>query len=1066
VGSYNPHAPIILGQEWVPILDKDTTFTPTVNTVEVGHAFDLLSTRTITQARVYIHDIPPTIDLGQNVAVAIYPAGTEDQSGPVRSVIIPANAIVLTGGSVSGGTDALTAISTPADDGIAFSPTAGAVQGMRLSFAVTQYAQALQGKRILDVRFLYAGEVTRTDTTIGLIAITPDTGLGPIWTDGLNLSRFLADTDQEIFAADLGELNYWWNGAPTSNAEYMPWQVGQLQRFDAVAQKLYLNIVCGNSVGGSATVDDSLYVQYIAMQVLFCDEKRIAYGDLRLGQPFTGALQLSGRRAIYGANTMTMRDMNAYGSSPAVPAGRYVATVSSPNNGGSNFSSLIGFPGLNAVQQLYEIAPHPGVQVNIPFPLPDRIGETFTSEATDILPQISLHIAAGTLTEPHAYGRQAAAQVWGLNTATQEIYDDISGVAASYPQVRYYARRFGDTTIPLTLTGTGTLTGSTASITVATFDSLIEILDGWKEVTLRFAVAPSMGAVTGTPGWTWSATGETVGNRWEILAASAPALSGTPGNYYNLAPAPNTLGAATYQPPSGATVELTWMPQGVASVFVTGASADAATDAFLIFSQDPPTVTGMSLTARTQAVSGYALDCGALPCCIPTGIAYSQIQWSAQTALHVDTDILDTFERTVASGWGTADTGQAWSTSGGAAADYNVAAGVGAVALPDTASTRNTFLGSGLFDNEIYAELTVPQLATGAVYEVALLGRQTFGSATYYTLLADMATSGAVNVFIERNLAGVFTTLATTAAAATYTAGARLGFRFRMIGSTILGRIWNITTTAEPSTWTVSATDTGIASGGAGTRHARSGSNTNVGLVVSWDNFTVTDLTPAGFGAYELQRFDAEQTDFQTIMLATDSALTSFNDYEARVGITSVYRIRALNALNFAGAWSGQVSGAPPSPGVTGGCANTTGALIFTSNADQTGLNNAAYVMQWEGTPTEDFSLPEADMVTYQPMYGRDGSVAFHGTERGLESFDRTVLLHAAAISPVRLADAQTIRDLAWANLPYVCVRDDIGDRWFASVRIPAVNARMDRTKYMAGIKIVETTQTPYPVDP
>ena len=122
--------------------------------------------------------------------------------------------------------------------------------------------------------------------------------------------------------------------------------------------------------------------------------------------------------------------------------------------------------------------------------------------------------------------------------------------------------------------------------------------------------------------------------------------------------------------------------------------------------------------------------------------------------------------------------------------------------------------------------------------------------------------------------------------------------------------------------------------------------------------------------------------------------------------------------------------------------------------------------MQWDGAPIEDFKLPEADMVQYQPMYGRDGSMAFHGTERGLETFDRTILLAAAAIDPVRLADAKTIRDLAWANLPYVCVRDDIGDRWFASIQIPTVNSRMNRTKYFARVEITEVTQTPAVIDP
>ncbi len=105
-------------------------------------------------------------------------------------------------------------------------------------------------------------------------------------------------------------------------------------------------------------------------------------------------------------------------------------------------------------------------------------------------------------------------------------------------------------------------------------------------------------------------------------------------------------------------------------------------------------------------------------------------------------------------------------------------------------------------------------------------------------------------------------------------------------------------------------------------------------------------------------------------------------------------------------------------------------------------------------------------MVDFQPMYGRDGSVAFHGTERGLSAFSRLILLHAAAIQSVRLADAQIIRNLAWADLPYICVRDDIGDRWFANVRVPSVSARMDRTKYMAKVDITELTSSPFPVNP
>ena len=493
----------------------------------------------------------------------------------------------------------------------------------------------------------------------------------------------------------------------------------------------------------------------------------------------------------------------------------------------------------------------------VPFPLAERLGEVFTSTASHLLPQLSLHASGGTLTEPHVYGRQAAAQVYGVNTATQDIYDDISGVANTYPQVRYYARRFGDTTIPLTLTGVGVLAGSTVAITVSEFDALTEILDGWKEVTLRFATPPSMGTVAGSPAWTWSAAGETSGNRWEILAASAPAVSGIPGNNYNLAPAADRLGVATYQPPAGDTVELTWMPQGIASGWVTGSTIDASTDAVLIFSTDPDTVTGLSLSQLTQSVSGIGGLCGGVPCCIPTGIGYHQLSWSASS-------------------------------------------------LPTT-----------------------------------------------------------------------------------------------------------------------------------------------------------------GFGAYELQRWDAVTGgDFATIMLSTTVSGTSFRDWEARVGVTAVYRIRTLNVLNFAGLWSTYVSGAPPAPGVSGGCGSQDGVLIFTSNSSQAGSDNAAYVMQWDNTPIESFSLPEADMVTFQPMYGRDGSIAFHGTERGLEEFSRNVLLQAGAIALPSLADAADIRDLAWAQLPYVCVRDDRGNRWFSNVRVNSVNARNNAQNYMASLDVTEQTRTPYPASP
>jgi hypothetical protein len=872
VGNYNPHAPYILGQEWVPIRDEDLVYSPLVSTVERGTAFTLATAQRPRDARFYVNQMPADLAAFHVGQVNIYPYGQEDQTGPVREVIVPVSAVNVTGTGISFLTGSyLEAITYPGDNNyIYMSYNLGSPQRFGFFFDALSSYPELANKRILNVSLLYSAAaqdssggvnvdyVQPAGTSLTVLSQTDDAGnqqqfLGKSFGNGVGS---LSDMNTKVVnstalngttveTVNLGDINNAWNTADIGGTEKLPWRYVDMLRMTSTygtgRQYIKLNVNLQSS-----TPNAIFYLQYIALRVIYCEEKRVAYGGQQFGY-------------VQGMNKVTLRDLNQ-AADPVLAAGQYLSTLTFVNPGQVGFGTGLtaDFPQLNAVEELYQIPSHPAVELDIPFPLEDQLGETFTAKATHILPQLSLHASGSTLTDPHVYGRQAWARVYGSNTATQEIYDDISGVNAAYPQVRFYARRFGDTTIPLTITGTGIFTASTASITVADFDDLPEIFDGAKEVTLRFSTVPSMGAATGTPGWTWSAVGETAGNHWEVLAASAPALSGVPGSYLTQVPTAQRLGTATYQPPSGDTVELTWMPQGVASAWVTGASSDAATDAVLIFSQDPPTVTGVALTAQTQTLTGIGLDCGSLPCCVPSGIGYQRITWSATT------------------------------------------------------------------------------------------------------------------------------------------------------------------------------------------------------------------LPVSGFGGYELQRFDyLDPTgDFQTIMLATDPTLVTFNDYEARTGITSVYRIRAINALNFNGLWSTYVSGTPSAAGVTGACADSTGALIFTSNADQSGLSNAAYVMQWDGTPVEDFDLPEADMVQFQPMFGRDGSIAFHGTERGLERFNRWVLLQAAAIDPIRLADAKTIRDLAWADLPYVCVRDGRGDRWFSNVRIPTVNARLDATRYMASIEITETTRTPYPVDP
>ena len=1072
MGSYNPRAPYILGEEWVPIRDENLIFTAEVNEVEVGHGFTLATSRIPDNARFYINSWPEGEAVSnQNYMAAIYPRGYEDQSGPIESVIIPVNSVTATGAT---GTASPSTLWSPGD-GSAFTFDVTATQTISCYFDVNRYPQ-LSNKRIVAVHLLYAlsadtSSTPTMDPTLPSfrIQIQNDTATqSQLYGNLLSTNAVPGGNVQNIFLSDIagptinrlsmGGVSPWWLSAAFSSGgvkQLMPWTWDALRKLEASsASRAAVNL---GSIAVTTTTGN-LSLNYVALQVFYCEEQRLAVTAYRVGGstillPYQMATNvLPEFRSPYYPHTIN----------PVLPAGNYLLTLSSPIV--STIANAAISPNLNALRQLYEIPPHPGVQVNIPFPIEDAVGDTFTSEPVMVLPQISVHASGGTLTEPHVYGRQVAAQVWGSQTATQVIYDDISGVSASYPWVRFYTRRFGDTTMPLTLTGAGSLSGSSVTITPAEWDDYQEIIDGWKEITLRFATPPAMGAISGLPAWVWSSANETAGNRWEILGASAPAISGSPaiGNMLNYVASPNALGTATYQPPTGTGVYLSWMPQGVGSAWVTGASIDQSSDAVLIFSQDPATITGVSLSQATQSVTGIGLGCNGLDCCIPSGIGYNALSWSPPAG---GTTFLDTFSR-AATGWGTPDSGPAWLDVGGTVeGDYITTGTKGTHVLTSAnVSRRSVISGVAYTDLHIRVKASLNVVTAGASIRATIIGH--FVDTSNYDLVDfRFAISGTLEIVIGSFTGGTQTSL-TNINVGAIAANDEWYLDVDFNGTTVRAKAWPVNN-PEPAGYQADAPAV-WSTGGFGLRSIRTTGNTNSDAVMSYDDFTVTPST-WNFGAYEMQRWDTTMVgdDFETIMLATSAGVTSFKDFEARVGITSVYRIRMLNILNFAGPWSAMVSGAPVAPGVSGGggCA-MTGSLIFTSNADQTGANNAAYLMAWDNEPVEAFGLPEADMVRYQPVYGRDGSIAFHGTERGLETFTRVVQLQAAAISPVRLADAKTIRDLAWDDLPYVCVRDDIGDRWYSSVRVPNVNVRNVRTTYLARIEIVETNVSPYPVNP
>lgn len=1062
MGVYNPDAPILLGEQWVGIRDENTLFIPSVNVVEVGHTFTTTAVRNLTEARFYINDWPPGQAAGQSFLAALYPRGREAQTGPIQRVVIPVNTAAVTGATATNG-NAVSAVSDPSDQSyIAFSGSS-TLERYGAFFPMSLYAQLLMGKRIVGVNLLYSmfgiGASTQTHT----VSLNLDSGAvvnylpmtGPL----------INDENTQINKIAMGELNPLVGTATAIAEDRYPFRYQELSRWEASAGVGRLQVMVRNT----STIGNGFNLNYLALEILFCEEQRIAYAGRNFGNVgIVSPLPVDTYRL--GANFMFWRGVSALDLIPAIPVGEYTITLSSADTGDlvtgipdaeGNFTLIAKdsqYPPLNALRQYYAIPPHQGVQVNTTI----TPGETFTKQETMVLPQVTAHTSGGPLPEMHVYGRQSIAQVYGTITATQEILDSAAGASFSYPWVRYYARRFGDTTVPLKLdSASPTVSGSGIGVFLspAEWDALPEIIDGWKQITLRFPTAPAMG--TGmTPTWRWSATGERSGSRWEVLGVTAPAISGmnSIGNAITNSPGVDSLSSATYgAPSSGATVNEGWIPQYAPPVSAT--TDDQTSDAVLIFSQDMPPVSGFTVTVTSQAVSGIGLDCGVSPCGIPTAIYYNRLAWTAAT----DT-AYDQYNRTSASGWGTSTSGTLWVNQGQPNADHTVSGGVGLHAITSTGNAVRDVLGTFL-NAEAQIDISEPAIAAGAVITTGLMFHNV-DSANH--LQADLVwnTNNTVSVRLSQRVAGSPTTLneVTVGSYTSVTVAAWWTLKARLVGTLFYAKAWP-RGTVEPSTWQVVGNTSALAAaGGIGVRSDGATGNTNLPVTVSYDNFSVVPVAPSWF--YEIQRMDTVDTTWQTIMLGSP-AVSGFNDYEARVGVVSSYRIREINSYGFYGLWSSTVTATVTDPGLVGDCLSAAHVLIFTTNSRQDGSSNLGYSSVWEdGRVEEGFTFPEAGWEQLQAMYGKDFYTAFRPLERGGDRFSRTVLVQAAAISPETLADFVDLRDMAWDTVPYICIRDEDGNRWFANVSVPAAKVMLNRSIYLATVDIVEITDTPTAVSP
>ncbi|WP_060888074.1 hypothetical protein [Streptomyces caniscabiei] len=203
--------------------------------------------------------------------------------------------------------------------------------------------------------------------------------------------------------------------------------------------------------------------------------------------------------------------------------------------------------------------------------------------------------------------------------------------------------------------------------------------------------------------------------------------------------------------------------------------------------------------------------------------------------------IEDAFGRTSSNSWGSADTGQAWTTAGGVASDYSVGSGYGVHVLSTVDATRRTSIAAIHPDSDFYGSITTSALATGNSLFGALTARM-LDSENMYMARLEFTTSNTIVLVLRKLVANVGTDLGTvTLSGVTHVAGTFIRVRLQCKGTAIKAKAW-LAGTVEPPRWDVEATDSSISAANTlGTRSITVTGNTNVNPQIRYDDFNVVN---------------------------------------------------------------------------------------------------------------------------------------------------------------------------------------------------------------------------------
>lgn len=620
---YNPSNPASVGNEFAPVVATD--YSPELF-VERGYSFrqDIIGSQ-YKWMSMFVTDLPPWPVPGHGYLFTLYRRGQETNTGPMRKIIIPVagtNTAATT--VVNGGGSATTALQNPTDNSyVRMGITNGAESYVRASFdtSAAVASAALTGKRIVNVSVLYS-----LFAQPGNEAPLPVNLYHRRTSDGVRINMGTLDVPLassslvETQEQRIGELNSFDDPSafnPFTDVNYrLPWRYsgrGLSDLRSAGNQRIEVQIA-------AATVDGprEVYLNYLALEVTYCEENRRGVIGFIRGADYTASCVISVNGYTLGRNTFCGGSgmVNPQDGTTAATLDTYQGTITLKRSDYGPYNNSGPAGKLRALRTITPFPDHPGVAIN----LTGAEGETPTITTTDLVPQIIMHDPSGPAflnsDDPsypwgHTYGLQAPLDVYTGHSVVQEVDQYAAAPNTDYVHLRFWARSI-EASAPLRVEIETPSQGPIVvyTLTHTEWQTFPEVADGWRQVDVQIDGALTVdddGTVL-APAAPRFLSDTAQFRAWQILAERVDTVAFDSGN-------PDDTGIGTYGN-EGA-------QGGIEGAFDTTDDTDVA----VVWSVEPPTVTGLEATVATQALGHVDPTCPGEISQIPTGMQYIHLTW-------------------------------------------------------------------------------------------------------------------------------------------------------------------------------------------------------------------------------------------------------------------------------------------------------------------------------------------------------------------------------------------------------------------------------------------------------